>query len=124
MKQVAAKTLGVTALGAAIAAAGAGVANAASALPAVPDASGALGPVTKSLPAENVSPTLPGAGEVVTEGQSTLGSGVAAAQPSVGEVLPGAPSAPAAELLGGLRPGGLGKGAGVNALPVGGAVGA
>ena len=44
MKQSAAKTLGVAALGAAFAAAGAGAANAA---PAVPDATQALGAVTQ-----------------------------------------------------------------------------
>ena len=48
MKQSAAKTLGVAALGAAFAAAGAGAANAA---PAVPDSSQALDTVTKTLPA-------------------------------------------------------------------------
>src|SRR5690348_1396538 len=58
MKQSAAKTLGVAALGAAFAATGAGAANAA---PAVPDATGMLGSVTSALPAQNVSQALPGA---------------------------------------------------------------
>ncbi|GAA3792333.1 ATP-binding protein [Streptomyces phyllanthi] len=123
MKQVAAKTLGVAALGAAIAAAGAGAASAATALPAAPDASKTLGTVTKSLPTENVSKTLPGAGEVATQGQSALGTGVAAAQPTADKVIPDGKSAPTTKLLGGLRPGGLGKGAGVNTLPLGGATG-
>ena len=48
MKQSAAKTLGVAALGAAFAATGAGAANAA---PAVPDATGMLGSGTSALPA-------------------------------------------------------------------------
>ena len=59
MKQSAAKTLGVAALGAAFAAAGAGVANAA---PALPDPTQALDGVTKTLPTRTFSgrstPTL------------------------------------------------------------------
>lgn len=47
MKQSAAKTLGVAALGAAFAAAGAGAANAA---PAVPDVTSGLDTVTHALP--------------------------------------------------------------------------
>ncbi len=58
MKQSAAKTLGVAALGAAFAAVGAGAASAA---PALPDATQALGSVTHTLPAENVAKALPGA---------------------------------------------------------------
>src|SRR3954468_15389732 len=83
MKQSAAKTLGVAALGAAFAAAGAGAANAA---PAVPDASSALDTVTRTLPAENVAKALPGAGEALAQGQNALGSGVAAAQPAVARI--------------------------------------
>ena len=55
MKQSAAKTLGVAALGAAFAAAGAGAANAAPARRVLPDASQALGTVTQALPVENVT---------------------------------------------------------------------
>ncbi|MET8244895.1 ATP-binding protein [Streptomyces sp. NPDC005202] len=78
MKQSAAKTLGVAALGAAFAAAGAGAANAA---PAVPDASQALGTVTKSLPSK---------------------TGLAAAQPVAEKVLAGDAAKSGAGLLGGL----------------------
>ncbi|MGC3002898.1 hypothetical protein ACPF8X_32155, partial [Streptomyces sp. G35A] len=58
MKQSAAKTLGVAALGAAFAAVGAGAAQAA---PAVPDAGPVLGTVTGAVPAQNLSGALPGA---------------------------------------------------------------
>ncbi|MEV6514006.1 hypothetical protein AB0M61_48915, partial [Streptomyces sp. NPDC051642] len=60
MKQSAAKTLGVAALGAAFAAVAAGSASAAVAAPALPDATQALGTVTHTLPAENVAKALPG----------------------------------------------------------------
>ncbi|MCH5677538.1 ATP-binding protein [Streptomyces gilvus] len=70
MKQSAAKTLGVAALGAAFAAVGAGAANAA---PALPDTSGALDTVTRTLPTENVSKALPGAGEAVAPVAGLLG---------------------------------------------------
>ncbi|GAA3495545.1 hypothetical protein GCM10019016_026450 [Streptomyces prasinosporus] len=56
MKQSAAKTLGVAALGAAFAAAGAGAADAA---PVVPDAAPALDSVTRAVPAQDVSGVLP-----------------------------------------------------------------
>ncbi|MYS27304.1 ATP-binding protein, partial [Streptomyces sp. SID7804] len=56
MKQSAAKTLGVAALGAAFAAAGAGAANAAPALPDAPS----LDTVTQAAPAEQLSGALPG----------------------------------------------------------------
>ncbi|MDL2077250.1 ATP-binding protein [Streptomyces sp. GXMU-J15] len=120
MKQSAAKTLGVAALGAAFAAAGAGAANAA---PAVPDTGAALDTVTRTLPAENVSKALPGAGEALAQGQSAVGAGVAAAQPVAQKVLADGPTAPAAALLGGLPVGkvlpGGGAGTGVNGLPLG-----
>ncbi|MFJ2831697.1 ATP-binding protein [Streptomyces sp. NPDC087263] len=117
MKQSAAKTLGVAALGAAFAAAGAGAANAA---PAVPDVSSALGTVTSTLPAENVSKALPGAGEAIAQGQGALGAGVAAAQPVVARILADGPTAPVAGLLGGLPLQGLPThGLPVNGLPLG-----
>jgi hypothetical protein len=118
MKQSAAKTLGVAALGAAFAAAGAGAANAA---PAVPDASSALDTVTKTLPAENVSQALPGAGDAVAHGQSAVGAGVAAAQPAVARVLADGPTAPVAGLLGGLPVAGAlpTHGLPLNGLPLG-----
>lgn len=89
MKQSAAKTLGVAALGAAFAAVGAGAANAA---PALPEASSALDTVTKTLPAENVASALPGAGQVLAQGQSALGTGVAAAQPAASRLLADGPT--------------------------------
>ena len=120
MKQSAAKTLGVAALGAAFAAAGAGAANAA---PAVPDASQALGTVSQGLPTENLTKALPGAGEALAQAQPALGAGLAAAQPAAQRVRADGPTAPVAGLLGGLPigkvlPGG-GAGTGVNGLPLG-----
>ncbi|MCX4589686.1 ATP-binding protein [Streptomyces sp. NBC_01549] len=117
MKQSAAKTLGVAALGAAFAAVGAGAANAA---PAVPDASQALDTVTRTLPAQNVAAALPGAGEAVTQGQGALGAGAAAAQPAVAKLLADGPAAPVAGLLGGLPLQGLPThGLPLNGLPLG-----
>ncbi|MFJ9907159.1 ATP-binding protein [Streptomyces sp. NPDC101152] len=119
MKQSAAKTLGVAALGAAFAAVGAGAANAA---PAVPDASGALDTVTKTLPAENLAKALPGAGEAMTQAQPTLASGLAAVQPAAQRVLADGPTAPVAGLLGGLPVGRTGlptHGLPVHGLPLG-----
>ncbi|MGW0969450.1 ATP-binding protein [Streptomyces sp. NPDC002516] len=117
MKQSAAKTLGVAALGAAFAAVGAGVANAA---PAVPDASSALDTVTRTLPAENVAAMLPGAGQTLAQSQSALGSGVAAAKPAATRLLADGPAAPVAGLLGGLPLQGLPThGLPVNGIPLG-----
>ncbi|MFF8655088.1 ATP-binding protein [Streptomyces huasconensis] len=77
MKQSAAKTLGVAALGAAFAAAGAGSANAA---PGVPDAAAVLGQVTSALPLEQAAKTLPaGSPEAVAAGKSVLAGGLKAA---------------------------------------------
>ncbi|MEU9189997.1 ATP-binding protein [Streptomyces sp. NPDC048484] len=114
MKQSAAKTLGVAALGAAFAAAGAGAANAA---PAVPDAAPALGTATSALPVGGVAKTLPAAsGESLTQGQNTLGTAVAAAQPVVMNLLAKGP----AGLLGGLPVQGLPtQGLPVNGIPLG-----
>ncbi|MGX1566142.1 ATP-binding protein [Streptomyces sp. NPDC055506] len=105
MKQSAAKSLGVAALGAAFAATGAGAADAA---PAVPDATQALGGVTQALPAEQLSQTLPaGSGEAVGQGQSLAGTGLAAAQPVAGQLLAKGPNGPAPKLLGGLPVNGI-----------------
>ncbi|MER7520055.1 hypothetical protein [Streptomyces sp. NPDC126499] len=86
MKQSAAKTLGVAALGAAFAAAAAGTASAApSSLPAGPDA---LGLVTNTLPlGEDLTELPSGAGEALAGGQGALGTGV---QEGVVKTLPGA----------------------------------
>ncbi|MFB6843522.1 ATP-binding protein [Streptomyces sp. NPDC056373] len=111
MKQSAAKTLGVAALGAAFAAAGAGAANAATNLP---DPAQTLEAVTVAAPAEQLSRTLPaGAGEALGQGQSLAGTGLAAAQPVAGQVLAQGPTGPAAKLLGGLPA----KGLPVNGVP-------
>src|SRR3954451_519941 len=84
MKQSAAKTLGVAALGAAFAAAGAGAANAASALP---NAAPALDTVTKSLPAESVADkALPGTGQAVAQSRPAVATGSTAAQPVAEQV--------------------------------------
>ncbi|MWA13183.1 ATP-binding protein [Streptomyces sp. BA2] len=110
MKQSAAKTLGVAALGAAFAAAGAGAANAA---PALPDATGALGSATTMLPMEQVGEKLPAGGpEAIAAGQNVLGSTLQASAPTVdklGESMKdaddrGKPAAadPLSGLLGGL----------------------
>ncbi|MFK4106372.1 ATP-binding protein [Streptomyces sp. NPDC019531] len=120
MKQSAAKTLGVAALGAAFAAAAAGAASAAEAAPAVPDATQALGSVAQGLPTGNVTKALPGAGEALAQAQPTLGAGLAAAQPAVGKVVADGPTAPVAGLLGGLPVGkALPGGTGVHGLPLG-----
>ncbi|MEU1042370.1 ATP-binding protein [Streptomyces sp. NPDC005551] len=117
MKQSAAKTLGVAALGAAFAAAGAGAANAA---PAAPDASSALDNVTKTLPTENVGKSLPGGNDTLAQGKDALGQVVRAAQPAVGQLLAEGPAGPVAGLLGGLPLQGLPThGLPVNGVPLG-----
>ncbi|GGW84800.1 hypothetical protein GCM10010297_01750 [Streptomyces malachitofuscus] len=114
MKQSAAKTLGVAALGAAFAAAGAGAANAA---PAVPDAAPALDTVTQAVPAERLSGAAPGSSEALATGQEVAGSGMATLQPvaeQAGPVVPGA------GLLGGLPVNQLPtQGLSVNGVPLG-----
>ncbi|MEW1924726.1 ATP-binding protein [Streptomyces sp. NPDC088360] len=110
MKQSAAKTLGVAALGAAFAAAGAGAANAA---PALPDASGLLGSAASALPTNQVAENLPAGGpEAVAAGQSALGSTLEASAPTVAALGEGVKDAsdrgkpaagdPVSGLLGGL----------------------
>ncbi|MFF6773751.1 hypothetical protein ACFY8W_09315 [Streptomyces sp. NPDC012637] len=75
MKQSAAKTLGVAALGAAFAAAAAGTASAAPALPVV--GSDALGTVTSIVPLGDDLTELPaGASEALSGGQGAVGTGV------------------------------------------------
>jgi hypothetical protein len=117
MKQSAAKTLGVAALGAAFAAAGAGVASAA---PAVPDVAGLDGTVSQALPVGDLARTLPGAGEALGQGQHALGGAVAAAQPTAERALGDGPVAPVRGLLGGLPVQGLpAHGLPVNGIPLG-----
>ncbi|GGL76253.1 hypothetical protein GCM10010129_19930 [Streptomyces fumigatiscleroticus] len=122
MKQ-SAKTLGVTALGAAFAAAGAGAANAA---PAVPDTTQALGGVSHVLPlAEHLAEAVPGgAGDTVTHSKETAEKGLTTAQPVAQQLaeqqLSQGPTAPVAGLLGGLPLQGLPThGLPVNGLPLG-----
>ncbi|MBG0852956.1 ATP-binding protein [Streptomyces spinoverrucosus] len=117
MKQSAAKTLGVAALGAAFAAAGAGVASAAPA--ALPDTSQALETVARTLPAENLNQAVPGSAEALHQGQTALGAGLRAAQPAAESVLAEGPTGPAATLLGGMPVQGVpAHGTGVNGLPL------
>ncbi|OIJ91199.1 ATP-binding protein [Streptomyces colonosanans] len=112
MKQSAAKTLGVAALGAAFAAAGAGVAGAA---PAVPDVPG-MNTARHAMPPGNVAQVLPGAGEVVSQGQKAVGTAVTAARPAAQRVV----TQPTAGLLGGLPVKGLPThGLPVNGIPLG-----
>ncbi|AXE88178.1 ATP-binding protein [Streptomyces sp. Go-475] len=118
MKQSAAKSLGVAALGAAFAAAGAGAANAAA--PALPDTARTLETATAALPAEQLSQTLPGSGEALGQGQTATSAGLAAAQPVAEQLLAEGPTGPAAKLLGGLPVQGLPThGLPVNGVPVG-----
>ncbi|CAL9456553.1 ATP-binding protein [Streptomyces pilosus] len=115
MKQSAAKTLGVAALGAAFAAAGAGAANAA---PAVPDAAQALDTVTQAVPAERVAGAVPGSSDALSKGQGLTGTGMSAVQPVAEKAGPGVP---AAGLLGGLPLGQVPtQGLNVNGVPLGG----
>jgi hypothetical protein len=119
MKQSAAKTLGVAALGAAFAATGAGVASAAPAAPAAP---GVAGPdtVTQALPVGNVAGMLPGAGQALGQGQNALGGAVAAAQPAARQAVADGPVGPVGGLLGGLPVKGLPThGLPVNGIPLG-----
>ena len=114
MKQSAAKTLGVAALGAAFAAAGAGVASAA---PAVPDVPG-VNTARQSLPTAGNLPqgVLPGAGEVLSQGQKAVGTAVTGARPAAQKAV----SEPTSGLLGGLPVKGLPThGLPVNGIPLG-----
>ncbi|MET8635738.1 ATP-binding protein [Streptomyces sp. NPDC004074] len=116
MKQSAAKTLGVAALGAAFAAAGAGVASAA---PATPDVTG-LDTVSQALPVGGVVGMVPGAGEALGQGRSALGRAVSAAQPAAHQAVSGGPAAPVTGLLGGLPVKGLPThGLPLNGIPLG-----
>lgn len=112
MKQSAVKTLGVAALGAAFAAVGAGAANAA---PAAPDAGKVLGSVSKSLPTENVSKTLPEADRALDQAKPTVEKSLDTAQPVAHETLENDPVESTFGLLGGLPV----QGVLVNGLPLG-----
>ncbi|MEU7055365.1 ATP-binding protein [Streptomyces sp. NPDC046197] len=115
MKQSAAKTLGVAALGAAFAAAGAGAANAA---PAVPGAPQALGTVSKALPTEHLTKTLPG-GQALNQAKPAVEQGLRS-KPVAPTVLNQGPNRPVGGLLGGLPLPGLPLGGtSVNGIPLG-----
>ncbi|MEU0049788.1 ATP-binding protein [Streptomyces sp. NPDC006184] len=127
MKQSAAKTLGVAALGAAVAAVGAGAANAA---PVTPDAGQTLNTVTKALPPEQVVDALPDSGAMkvlkpvakrgVAAALPVVGKGLAAAQPVAESTLSKGPAGPVGGLLGGLPLKGLPThGLPVNGIPLG-----
>ncbi|MDI3423569.1 ATP-binding protein [Streptomyces luteolus] len=107
MKHSAAKTLGVAALGAAFAAAGAGSASAV--VPGLTDAAGTVGNVASALPVGEVAKNLP-AGESLAQGQQALAGGLSAAQTP--DAAASGEGDPVSGLLGGLP---VGKG-----LPVGG----
>ncbi|MBT2487410.1 ATP-binding protein [Streptomyces sp. ISL-96] len=118
MKQSAAKTLGVAALGAAFAAAAAGSASAAPALPAVPDLTGTLSSVTTTLPVQDVVTKLPGGAPEALAGAQNALTGAATTLPAaLGEATSkatpsgekGGPRSadPVKGLLGGLPTGGL-----------------
>jgi hypothetical protein len=118
MKQSAAKTLGVAALGAAFAAAGAGAANAA---PSLADTTGTvLDTANRTLPAENLDQAMPGTSEAPAQGQTALEPDLRAAQPAAEQLLAEGPTGPAAHLLGGLPVQGLPThGLPVNGVPLG-----
>ncbi|MFI5802643.1 ATP-binding protein [Streptomyces sp. NPDC051561] len=108
MKQSAAKTLGVAALGAAFAATAAGSAAAAVG-PSVPDAAGALTAVTSALPVDQATSKLPaGAPEALNAGKDALGRSAATAPTTAAQSLPAGEGAdPVSGLLGGLPTKGL-----------------
>ncbi|MFC4606680.1 ATP-binding protein [Streptomyces maoxianensis] len=113
MKQSAAKTLGVAALGAAFAAAAAGTASAAPA--ALPDSAASLDTVTSILPVQDAVTKLPAAPLSLAGGQQALiGNATtlpAAVQDAATKGLPSVDqAAPVAGLLGGLPVGGAAGG--------------
>ncbi|MFF3321546.1 ATP-binding protein [Streptomyces sp. NPDC002889] len=111
MKQSAAKTLGVAALGAAFAAAAAGT-SCAAALPQLPVAAGALDTVTHAAPVPDALGKLPaGAPTSLAQGKTALADATAsvpaAVQQAAKKGLPtGGAAKPATGLLGGLPIGG------------------
>ncbi|MFC8272001.1 hypothetical protein ACFUJR_05525 [Streptomyces sp. NPDC057271] len=116
MKQSAAKTLGVAALGAAFAAAAAGTATAAPSLPATPDA---LGLVTKTVPLGDVAELPDGAAESLLSGQSSVDQGVKTLPAAAGAATQHLPLDAANGPLASTPVGGLLGGLPVGALPLG-----
>ncbi|CAM5692567.1 ATP-binding protein [Streptomyces aurantiogriseus] len=112
MKQSAAKTLGVAALGVAFAAAGAGAANAA---PAVLDDAPQVLSGVQSFPAQgDAANVLPGADRALDQAQPTLVEGLTSAQPVAEKVLS---QGQAKGLIGGLP---AGQGLPTHGLPTNG----
>lgn len=81
MKQSAVKTLGVAALGAAFAVAGAGAANAA---PIAQVSANTLHKVAQTLPTENVSQMVPTAGNTLEQGPTEQVTGLLGGVPTKG----------------------------------------
>ncbi|MGW3626059.1 ATP-binding protein [Streptomyces sp. NPDC000880] len=113
MKQSAARTLGIAALGAAFAAATAGTASAAPA--ALPDSATSLDTVTSILPVQEAVTKLPAAPESLAGGQQALISNAttlpATVQGAAAKALPTTDQAdPVSSLLGGLPVGGAAGG--------------
>ncbi|WP_329116823.1 hypothetical protein [Streptomyces sp. NBC_01353] len=118
MKQSAAKTLGVAALGAAFAAAAAGSAAAAPSLPAAPDA---LGLVTQTVPLGDGLTELPdGAAESLLGGEAAVDQGVKTLPAAAGQAIEHAPLDGATGALGNTPVGGLLGGLPLNGLPLNG----
>ncbi|MCT4357788.1 hypothetical protein M5362_32290 [Streptomyces sp. Je 1-79] len=117
MKQSAAKTLGVAALGAAFAAAAAGTATAA---PALPSADGALGMVTSAVPLGDGLTELPdGAAESLLSGESSVDQGVKTLPAAAGQATQHLPLDAANGPLANTPVGGLLGGLPIGALPLG-----
>ncbi|MFI2208855.1 ATP-binding protein [Streptomyces sp. NPDC020141] len=121
MKQSAAKTLGVAALGVAFAAAGAGAASAAPA--PLPDSATSLDTVSSVLSAQDLLTTLPGASESLTGAQGALTQSAATLPGTVQgaaqrTLAPGAPTEAVTGLLGGLPVGQLTQTLPTGGLPV------
>jgi len=114
MKQSAAKTLGVAALGVAFAAAGAGAASAA---PVVPDVA-SLGPVVSALPLDQLVKTPPATSESVTAAQGALLGGMAAAQPTAEEAARSLTSTDRKDALGAVLDGLPVNSTGLNGVPL------
>ncbi|MEU7034054.1 MULTISPECIES: hypothetical protein [unclassified Streptomyces] len=117
MKQSAAKTLGVAALGAAFAAAAAGTATAAPSLPATPDA---LGLVTQTVPLGDGLTELPdGAAESLLSGEASVDQGVKTLPAAAGAATQHLPLDAANGPLANTPVGGLLGGLPLGALPLG-----
>ncbi|MEU6391490.1 ATP-binding protein [Streptomyces sp. NPDC046939] len=113
MKQSAAKTLGVAALGAAFAVAGAGAASAAS----LPDVAGTVTGLTSGLPLDQAAGSLPvGGPEALHGAQSAVNNGLTTVQPVAQQLLENGD--PVGDLLGGLPTNSLPT----KGLPVGGSL--